>query len=63
LPVEPAAPGPKQASIDAGILVRSENILSTSEKEALLNELERELNGLFGAIDQVSTEEQAGQAE
>jgi len=63
LPDAPATPEPKQASANAGIIVRSENILSTNEKEALLNELEKELNGLFGAIDQVSTEQQAGQAE
>lgn len=63
LPEAPATPETMQGSANAGIIVRSENILSTREKEALLNELEKELNGLFGAIDQVSTEQQAGQAE
>lgn len=58
-----SATGPMQASADTGIIIRSGNILSTSEKEILLNELETELNGLFGAIDQVSEEQQAVQAE
>jgi hypothetical protein len=63
VPEASAIPDKNQANANAGIIVRSENILSTKEKEALLNELEKELNGLFGAIDQVSTEQQAGQAE
>lgn len=58
-----SATGPMQASADTGIIIRSGNILSTSEKEILLNELETELNGLFGAIDRVSAEQQAVQAE
>jgi hypothetical protein len=62
-PAASKAPDSNQASAIAGIIVRSENILSTSEKEALLKELEQELNGLFGAIDHVTTKQQAVQAE
>ena len=62
LPVT-SATGSIKASADTGIIIRSGNILSTSEKEVLLNQLETELNGLFGAIDQVSAEQQAKQAE
>ena len=46
----------------AEIIVRSENALSSAEKEALLKELESELDSLFDAIDKIdaSTEEALG---
>jgi len=43
---------------EAEIIVRSGNILSSTEKEALLKELESELDSLFGAIAEVNAEPQ-----
>ncbi len=40
----------------AEIIVRSDNILSSKEKEALLNDLDMQLKDLFGTIDKVSAD-------
>lgn len=49
------APAPEA---DGGIVVKSGNALSSEEKRALLNELERELDALFAEIENVSDEEE-----
>lgn len=41
---------------DPGIIIRSENALSSAEKEDLLKDLEYELNVLFSAIEDISEE-------
>lgn len=49
-----AAPPPAEH----GIIVKSENELSSAEKQQLLEELEKELDALFAEINDVSAEEE-----
>lgn len=52
-PAAAVSASPQAVETGAGIIVRSGNELSSSEKEALLKDLETELDGLFGAIEQI----------
>lgn len=60
-----ASAGTTEPADDAGaaIIVRSDNALSSAEKEALLKELETELDSLFDAIDKIDDSTEAAMAD
>lgn len=61
--VAPESTAPSTPIPSDGIVVKSDNILSSSEKEALLAELEKELDNLFGAINEAPEDQELLDAE
>ncbi len=57
-PTDTKNPSPEPSPPETGIIVKSGNELSSEEKQALLEELEKELDALFAEINDVSAEEE-----